>query len=49
MDTIKTCQQGDVGQTTYGNIMSTAQTLKNKHGIVNFCTKGVLHFVILCL
>lgn len=36
MDTIKTCQQGDVAGETYGSVVATAKTLYEKQGIGSF-------------
>jgi len=36
LDTIKTCMQGDVEQSTYGNIRATAQVIKTDRGIPGF-------------
>ena len=42
MDTIKTCMQGDCGQTKYSNIRGTGQSLINEFGLRSGLFKGLM-------
>ena len=41
MDTIKTCMQGDLGQTKYTDITSTGRLLASEYGVVQGLFKGL--------
>lgn len=41
LDTIKTCMQGDLGQTKYTDILATARSLANEHGVREGLYKGL--------
>lgn len=41
MDTIKTCQQGDVAQVRFGSVLQTFTLLRAEHGLVKGLFKGL--------